>query len=97
MQLKALALATAFILPGFIAAAQDQPSTETFDLARLSCWEVISLPEDEAAFVMALMIGYLQGQAGEATTSPAKIVSQVEALDTKCADTPDEPALSVLK
>ncbi len=97
MHLKALALATAFILPGLIAEAQDQPSTETFDLASLSCWEVISLPEDEAAFVMALMIGYLQGQENDAATSPAKIVAQVEALDAKCADTPDEPALNTLK
>ncbi len=97
MKLKTLALAAAFTLPSLPLAAQEQPSTEAFDLSALTCWEVISLPEDEAAFVMALMIGYLQGQADEASTSPAKIVSQVEALDTKCADTPDAPALDTLK
>lgn len=97
MHLKALALATAFVLPATFVGAQEQPSTESFDLSSLTCWDVTTLPEDEAAFVMALMIGYLQGEAGNASTSPAKIVSQVEALDAKCVDTPDEPAIDALK
>ena len=97
MHLKALALATLFALPAAFAGAQDKPSDEAFDLTSLSCWEVISLPEDESSFVIALLIGYLQGADGVATTSPAKIVAQVEMLDTKCLDTPDEPAINALK
>lgn len=97
MHLKALALATVLTLPISLAAAQEQPSTEAFDLTSVTCWEVITLPEDEAAFVMALMIGYLQGQASQASTTPAKIVAQIEALDAKCVDAPDEPAINTLK
>lgn len=97
MHLKAIALAAAIALPATLVGAQEQPSTEAFDLTSLTCWEVTSLPEDQAAFVMALMIGYLQGQADQSATTPASIVGQIETLDAKCVDTPDEPAINTLK
>ncbi|MEM9784292.1 MAG: hypothetical protein AAF899_17675, partial [Pseudomonadota bacterium] len=95
------------ILPGLdgtgSALAQDsgaeraEVSTEPFNLATLSCWEVMTLPEDESAFVMAMLIGYAKGQQSAPTATPLEIVETVEGLDAACADNPDQPALDVLK
>ena len=94
--IKAIAFAAALAAPHF-ANAQGQPSAEPFDLSKLSCWEVMSLSEDDSSFVIGLMIGYLQGSAGDPSLSPATIIAKVEGLDTKCIETPDEPALTVLQ
>ncbi len=79
-----------------IVAAQEEPATEPFNVESISCWDVATLPEDDAIFVTAMLIGYANGKSGQAETSAQAIVTAVEMLDSTCADNPDMPALEAL-
>lgn len=78
------------------AIAAETPSSEPFELTKLSCWDVITLPEADATFVIALLIGYKFGAAGTPQTSSKAISDAVLKLDRVCADSPDLPAYEVL-
>ncbi len=92
-RVAAAALAAAPVL----VLAQEQPATEAFNIESISCWDVITLPEDDATFVTAMLIGYANGQTSQSQTSPKAIVDLVEKFDETCAEHPDASALEVLK
>lgn len=78
------------------ASAQTEASMDEFSLDALSCWEVISLPEEDANFVTAMLIGFTQGQAGQSKTSPKAIVDLVETFDETCGENPDMAAIDAI-
>lgn len=67
-----------------------------FSLDEITCFDVMSLPEEDSLFVTALLIGFKSGMADSAETSTGLIKSAVEALDATCGDNPDMKALDAL-
>ncbi len=79
------------------AAATGLATTEKVDLEKLRCWDVVTLAEDDRAFAMTLLYGYVIGTQGKSETSPRNVQVDVVNTMTKCVDTPDEKVLDVLK
>jgi len=94
--LQLIAASTCFATSPLIVAAQEEPTTEPFNVESISCWDVVTLPEDDATFVTAMLIGYSNGKSGQSETSAQAIVTAVETLDSTCADNPDMPAIEAL-
>ena len=84
----------------FVTGAMSLPAfadDTAFDVEKLSCFDVISLAEDDSLFVTAMLIGYMNGKSGSAETSPVAIQTKVEAFDKTCGDNPDMAAMDALK
>ncbi|MGB0507454.1 MAG: HdeA/HdeB family chaperone [Pikeienuella sp.] len=89
-------LAASFLIYAPQAMASDEQADTEFDLTALSCWEVITLPERDATFVIALLIGFKQGTAGASQMTGAAIETMVTKLDVVCAESPNMPAINAL-
>ena len=90
LQIFAAALATCTIVTPVLA------DDTAFDMEKLSCFDVVSLAEEDSLFVTALLIGYMSGKSGAAETTPAAIQKAVEAFDTTCGENPDMLAIDAL-
>lgn len=91
--LAGLACVPLMFAPAF---AQDELSSEPFDINNITCWDVVTLADDDASFVTAMLIGYTNGKAGAAEMSAKGIFDKVAALDKACADNPDMMAIDAL-
>ena len=67
-----------------------------FDVEAISCFDVISLPEEDSLFVTAILIGYMNGKSGASETSATDIQSKVESFDATCGENPDMLAIEAL-
>ncbi len=76
--------------------AQETPSSDPFDLKEMSCWDVITLPDDDANFVTAMLIGYKNGEAGSSEFSGQGIVATVVAFDALCTENPEMLAVDAM-
>lgn len=89
------------ILPAvFVTGALSLPAVAddtAFNIEKLSCFDVVSLAEDDSLFVTAMLIGYLNGKSGSAETSPGAIQAKVEAFDQTCGDSPEMTAMDALE
>nr|WP_298895674.1 HdeA/HdeB family chaperone [uncultured Altererythrobacter sp.] len=72
-------------------------SGEPFDLSAISCWDIVTLSEDDRAFAMVLLFGYAQGEAGQSVVSPQEIQVAVVNTMMECVDKPDDNAIDVLR
>ncbi len=85
-----------------IAQSQEQEaiglsSAQQVDLKALTCWDVVTLAEDDRAFAMTLLYGYVLGQTTKSTITPQNIQIAIVSTMTKCADNPDSKVLDILK
>ncbi len=85
----ALCLTLAMTMP---AGAQD----DTFNIEELTCFEVVSLPEEDALFVTAMLIGFANGKTGTSLTSATAIREAVEAFDAQCGEEPNLLAVEAI-
>lgn len=92
----ATALITAVAISG-AAFAQDNPTETMFSVDELTCWDVMSLPAEEATFVVGMLLGFTRGTSKKAETSGAEIVQMIEAFDTICGKNPDMNAMEALQ
>jgi|GEM_PF-5041814 len=72
-------------------------SSQAADLKMLTCWEVVTLSEDDRAFAMTLLYGYNQGSKSDSSITPRDI--QIAIINTmqNCVDTPEAKVLDVLR
>lgn len=67
------------------------------DLKTLTCWEVVTLPEDDRASAMTLLYGYAIGNKGQSVVAPQDIQVAIVTTMTKCVDEPDMKVMDILK
>ncbi|MEH6758920.1 MAG: HdeA/HdeB family chaperone [Parasphingorhabdus sp.] len=72
-------------------------SAESVDLKALTCWDVVTLAEEDRAFTMTMLYGYVMGTQGKSEIKPRDIQVAIVTTMTKCVDTPDAKVLDVLK
>ncbi len=89
-----ITLATCIAMALLINPVSAQDSS--FNLEDLTCFDVVSLPEEDSLFVTALLIGFTNGKASAAETSADAIRATVEAFDAACAEAPDMRAIDAL-
>ncbi len=97
-----LGVSAAFLL-STSASAQDT-STETSDLApdtpidltEVTCWDVVTLNEDDRASVMTMLYGYATAKKGTSVISPEAVQVAVVLTMTECVDKPDAKVHEVL-
>ena len=73
-------------------AVETADSSIEFNLEEITCWEVLTAPEDATEYALTLLYGYAAGKSGERVQSGDRIESVVAAAATTCADNPDMPA-----
>lgn len=59
------------------------------DLKNLTCWEVVTLNEDDRSAALTLLYGNVVGAKGQSVISPQKSQIAIVAAVTECVDTPD--------
>ncbi len=72
-------------------------SKEIFNVEKLTCWDLATIPEEDAGYAATLLYGYKQGQQGDATQTPSKIENALSEISQKCAGNPDTLVLSLFK
>lgn len=93
------ALIASFGLIGQAALADSHktPADTSFDLEEITCWEVVTLPEAEAAYSMLLLYGYSAGKNGQSTLVGDDIGSVLAKTGTFCEENPDATAYEAMK
>ncbi len=81
----------------FIVGAFAQSADQTeFNLEAVTCWEIITLPEENEIPLLMLLYGYDAGKEGKSTMSGALIESDLENLVDYCEENPDTPAVQAI-
>jgi len=65
-------------------------SNDVFNVEKLTCWDLGTIAEEDAAYAATLLYGYSQGKQGDATQTPSKIENALSELSQKCAGNPDK-------
>lgn len=79
------------------AFAQSDDGDALFNIETLSCWEFVTMPNDDATYVSLILYGYASGKAGKAEQTGNMIKTVIEGADGICADNPDMPAIDAFK
>ena len=100
-------LAAFALAAGSLSAQEETVSTKgdghglespvELDLRAMTCWDLVTMAEDDRGYAMVLLYGFASGEKGQGRFSPRAI--QVAAVTTiqDCVDKPDAIALTVLK
>ena len=76
------------------ALAEDAATNvDEFEIETIACWDVMTLPEDENAYVLLLLYGYSAGKQNRSTQSGEVIANTIGAAGKICGDHPDMPAI----
>ncbi len=94
---------SAALLMGSPAMAQDA-GEDTYglspdvpvDLETVSCWDVVTLNEDDRAYVMTMLYGYAAAKKGTSTISPEAVQVAIVLTMTDCVEKPDDKVHAVL-
>ena len=70
-------------------------SEEPFGLEALTCWNVITIPEDERPPLLLLTYGYVAGKRNDAMHSSAKIENALSSFGQACKE-PNRPAFEAV-
>lgn len=75
----------------FSAMGQEEadPDKIPFNIEEITCWNIATLPQQEANLAMILVYGYNVGARGNNTTTGEHITKTMQATATYCADNPD--------
>ncbi len=89
---------TKLLIPALCAAFATSALAEDakFNLTEITCFEVISLPEEDSLFLTGLLLGFKNGMAGTADASVVTIKAAVEPTDATSGNDPDMKALGAL-
>ena len=80
------------------ASASEKTSvTASFDVKTISCWDVLTVAEEDLNMAMMLLYGYKQGEAQLRTQSSASIEAAFTSAFAYCEANPDAPAINGFK
>ena len=77
-------------------AQEGEVSAEEFDIAAITCWDVMTLEEGERTSALLLIYGYNAGSNKTTVMSGASIEADLSRVMNFCADNPDTSALEAL-
>lgn len=92
--LFSLLIASSFLLANS-AVAQD--SSEVFDLSQITCWDVMTLDDNDRMYALAILFGYVAGLNGKSQQSGDMIERALTQTGEVCGNNPDRGALSVMQ
>lgn len=72
-------------------------SAEKADLTELTCWDAVTLEEDDRASALVLLYGYALGMQKQSVVAPQDIQVAIVNTMMACVDAPDDKALEVLQ
>jgi hypothetical protein len=81
-----------------VEAPADTPDTaasQAFDITEVTCWELMTLPEDDAGHAFTLFYGYAAGANGQPLQKSEIVEKVIVATIDTCAENPSTPALQV--
>lgn len=96
MRLKRMTMASALAISFTVLGlgVNGQAAAEDFDVTAVTCDDVLSISEEEAAFVMLIAYGFVAGENGDDEQSSAKIESAITSALARCEATPDVAVVS---
>jgi hypothetical protein len=77
--------------------AQAGDPAEKFDVTKLTCWDISTLPEADAGYAAVLLYGYNAGQTGNREHSGNSIEGAITKAMETCAANPNMMALQAFK
>ena len=77
-------------------STEQAPDKVPFNVSEITCWNVTTLPEQEAAYAMLLVYGYNVGRLGLNTTTGEHITKTIQASAEYCAANPDALVIEVI-
>lgn len=83
--------------PTAASAVEAADTSIEFDLETITCWEVLSAPEDATEYALTLLYGYSAGKTGANTQSGDRINTLVSAAAETCSANPDMPAYQAFR
>ena len=80
-------------------ASSSEPVTEvaSFNIAELSCWDLLTANDEDIGFAMVLLYGFEAGKSGQTALNSDDIASAIGSAETFCAANPDSAALLAFK
>lgn len=102
--LKTTFIAGVLACSGFVAAVSsanhheaDEAQNEKFQLDAITCWEVITLPEEDTASALLLLYGYASGLTATSEHSGESIKATLTSVGEICEENPEMPALKAFQ
>ncbi|PHR54569.1 MAG: hypothetical protein COA43_16355 [Robiginitomaculum sp.] len=80
-----------------MSAAQTVNADEMFDITKLTCWELSTLPEADAGYAAILVYGYRAGQSVQNEQSATRIEGAIANVMETCATHPNMMAIQAFK
>lgn len=75
---------------------ESEAQSSSFNLAELSCWDVMTVDEQQRGTLLFLLYGYVSGVKSELVHDGETIKSILSKLGKYCADNPDDIVLEVM-
>lgn len=74
--------------------AKAKSASASFDVNTVSCWDVLTIKEEDLNMAMMLLYGYTQGENASTTQSSALIETAFMSAFAFCETNPDTPAIN---
>ena len=69
----------------------------SFDLAEITCWDALTLADEERNMVLFLLYGYHAGSTDQTVHTAQGIEQLLRSVGEYCADNPDVGALDAIR
>jgi len=97
LSIAACLTSIAVFLPANADAQDANPTSDTFKLDAITCWDLGTMEtEDEAAYTLLMLYGYHSGAINKTEHSAAGIQAALGAVGTVCEENPEMTALEAL-
>ena len=80
-----------------VSPSEKTSETASFDVKTISCWDVLTVAEEDLNMAMMLLYGYKQGEDKVRTQSSASIEAAFTSAFAYCEANPDAPAMNGFK
>lgn len=70
----------------------EEAANEPFDLERITCWEVNTLPDEDTGYVLVMLYGYSAGKQNKSEQTGQEIADTIINAGETCSENPDMAA-----
>lgn len=79
------------------SASEKISETASFDVKTVTCWDILTVAEEDLNMAMMLIYGYTQGESRRTEQSSASIEAAFTSAFAYCEANPDAPAMNGFK
>jgi acid stress chaperone HdeB len=90
-------LAVAALLPAVVASPALAAGPNEFDIAAITCKDLITAKKDDAGTIMIWLHGFFAGKTDDTTMNLDEFGKSSEAMGSYCAEHPDIGVMSAAK